>query len=118
MKTLILDYLEETAARLPDKTAFADPDTSVTFAELERGARAVASALLTHVQPRTVLGFYMDKTVSALVRFMGAEHAGCAYAPLNLRSSRRCSPGARSCAWRICSRMRSTTPLSPPSVAA
>ena len=32
MKTLILDYLEETAARLPDKTAFADPDTSVTFA--------------------------------------------------------------------------------------
>ena len=49
MKTLILDYLEETAARLPDKTAFADPDTSVTFAELERGARAVASALLTHV---------------------------------------------------------------------
>ena len=85
MKTLILDYLEETAARLPDKTAFADPDTSVTFAELEHGARAVASALLTHVQPRTVLGFYMDKTVSALVGFMGAVYAGCAYAPLNLR---------------------------------
>ena len=85
MKTLILDYLEETAARLPAKTAFADPDTSVTFAELERGARAVASALLTHVQPRTVLGFYMDKTVSALVGFMGAVYAGCAYAPLNLR---------------------------------
>ena len=85
MKTLILDYLEETAARLPDKTAFADPDTSVTFAELEHGARAVASALLTHVQPRTVLGFYMDKTVSVLVGFMGAVYAGCAYAPLNLR---------------------------------
>ena len=85
MKTLILDYLEETAARLPDKTAFADPETAVTFAELLRGARAVASALLAHTQPRMVLGFYMDKSVSALVGFMGAVYAGCAYAPLNLR---------------------------------
>lgn len=85
MKTLILDYLEETAARLPDKTAFADPDTSVTFAQLVRGARAVASALLGCTQPRMVLGFYMDKSVTALVGFMGAVYAGCAYAPLNLR---------------------------------
>ena len=85
MKTLILDYLEETAARLPDKTAFADPDTAVTFAQLVRGARAVASALLDCTQPRMVLGFYMDKSVAALVGFMGAVYAGCAYAPLNLR---------------------------------
>ena len=85
MKTLILDYLEETAARLPDKTAFADPDSSVTFAALLRGARAVASALLGFTQPRMVLGFYMDKSVAALVGFMGAVYAGCAYAPLNLR---------------------------------
>lgn len=85
MKTLILDYLEETAARLPDKTAFADPDSSVTFAALLRGARAVASALLGCTQPRMVLGFYMDKSVAALVGFMGAVYAGCAYAPLNLR---------------------------------
>ena len=85
MKTLILDYLEETAARLPDKTAFADPDTAVTFAQLVRGARAVASALLRCTRPRMVLGFYMDKSVAALVGFMGAVYAGCAYAPLNLR---------------------------------
>ena len=85
MKTLILDYLEETAARLPDKTAFADPDSSVTFAALLRGARAAASALLGCTQPRMVLGFYMDKSVAALMGFMGAVYAGCAYAPLNLR---------------------------------
>ena len=85
MKTLILDYLEETAARLPDKTAFADPDSSVTFAALLRGARAAASALLGCTQPRMVLGFYLDKSVAALVGFMGAVYAGCAYAPLNLR---------------------------------
>lgn len=85
MNTLILDFLEQTAARLPDKTAFADPDSSVTFAQLVRGARAVASALLTRTRPRTVLGFYMDKSVSAIVGFMGAVYAGCAYAPLNLR---------------------------------
>ena len=85
MKTLILDYLEETATRLPDKTAFADPDAAVTFSELVHGARAVASALLDCTKPRMVLGFYMDKSVAALVGFMGAVYAGCAYAPLNLR---------------------------------
>lgn len=85
MKTLVLDYLERTAARLPDKTAFADADSSATFAQLVRLSRAAGSALLPYVAPRTVIGFYMDKSVAALAGFFGAVYAGCAYAPLNLR---------------------------------
>ena len=85
MKTLILDYLEATCDRLPDKTAFADADTSATFAQLVRGARAVGSALLPLVPPRATVGFYLDKSVAAVVGFMGAVYAGCAYAQLNLR---------------------------------
>lgn len=36
MKTSILEYLEESARKYPDKTAFADEHTSCTFKELSR----------------------------------------------------------------------------------
>lgn len=85
MKYLILDYLEATASRLPEKTAFADEHTNVTFGQLVHRARAVGSALLPLVSPRSVVGFYMDKSVHTVTGFMGAVYAGCAYAQLNLR---------------------------------
>ena len=85
MKTLILDYMEATAARLPEKTAFADENASVTFGALVVRAKAVASALCAYVPPRSVIGFYMDKGVDTVVGFMGAVYAGCAYSLLNLR---------------------------------
>ena len=85
MKHLILDYLESTGARVPEKTAFADEANCATFAQLISGAKAVASALLERVGPRSSVGFYMDKSVAAVTGFMGAVYAGCAYAPLNLR---------------------------------
>ena len=78
MHTLILDALETTAARLPQKTAFVDTESSVTFAQLVRLARAAGSALSGHAAPRTVIGFYMDKSVQTVVGFLGAVYAGCA----------------------------------------
>ena len=70
MKYLILDYLEATASRLPEKTAFADEHTNVTFGQLVHRARAVGSALLPLVSPRSVVGFYMDKSVHTVTGFM------------------------------------------------
>ena len=85
MKYLIHDYLEATAARLPEKTAFADAEREISFAQLVSSARAVASGLIPHVSPRSIVGFYMDKSVEAICGFMGAMYAGCAYSQLNLR---------------------------------
>ncbi|MGN0991093.1 MAG: AMP-binding protein, partial [Candidatus Ventricola sp.] len=76
MKYLILDHLEATAARLPQKTAFADEGSAVTFEELIRLSRAVGSALLSRVAPRTTVGFYMDKSVQTVAGFFGAVYAG------------------------------------------
>ena len=41
MNNLILDYMEQTAARLPEKTAFADEQTSIAFAALVCRAKKV-----------------------------------------------------------------------------
>ena len=42
MKTSILEYLEESARKYPDKTAFADEHTSCTFKELELHLRNIS----------------------------------------------------------------------------
>ena len=85
MKYLIHDYLEATAARYPEKTAFVDPDGSATFDQLLAGARRIASALAACTRPRQTVAFYMDKSVATMTGFMGAMYAGCAYSLLNLR---------------------------------
>ena len=82
---LVLDVLEKTAARLPDKEAFADPDASLTFAGFMQRARRVGSALIKEIPAGSVIGFYLDKSCAALCGFFGAVYAGCAYAQLNLR---------------------------------
>ena len=45
MKANMLEYLEETAARFPDKIAFYDDRDSLTFAALEKTARRIGSCL-------------------------------------------------------------------------
>ena len=85
MKHLILDYLEETASRYPDKTALTDPSVSLSFSEWLRKAHAIGSALLRYVRPGNVIGFYTDKTCLTLCGFIGAVYAGCGYAQLNVR---------------------------------
>ena len=45
MITSILEYLESSASRYPDKTAFADLDATCTFEELRLRARRVGTAL-------------------------------------------------------------------------
>ena len=48
----ILDYLERSEIKFPDKTAFADEGASCTYAELKMRARAVGTCLAQKVSPR------------------------------------------------------------------
>ena len=45
-KTNILEFLEETVSRFPDKVALSDGVDSLTFSEIVRKAQALGSALL------------------------------------------------------------------------
>ena len=77
MKTSILEYLEESARKYPDKTAFADEHTSCTFKELEQTARRTGTALAKHFTPRNPVPVFMEKSVETIGVFMGAVYAGC-----------------------------------------
>ena len=68
----ILEYLERSESRYPDKTAFADEGASCTYAELKMRARAVGTCLAQKVSPRMPVPVLMEKSVNAIYSFMGA----------------------------------------------
>ena len=52
MKNSVLCYLEETAARLPDKVAFFDAEGEITFEQLRKSAVDIAFAIQEKVGGR------------------------------------------------------------------
>ena len=83
MRINVLDYLDETAARLPDKVSFRDEHTAVTFSQLRSFARAGGSALLKSGIAKEPVAVYMSKTPSEIASFMAVLEAGCFYVPID-----------------------------------
>ncbi|MEG0616440.1 MAG: amino acid adenylation domain-containing protein [Oscillospiraceae bacterium] len=84
MITNILQYLEQSAQNYPNKTAFAEADTSVTFSELTQRAKAIGSYVSAHSAQCKPVAVFMDKSVDAITAFMGAVYGGCFYIMLDV----------------------------------
>ena len=83
MLTNILQYLEHTAARVPDKLAFSDGETGLTFGDLSHTARAVGSAICARSLRRESVVVLMDKSAMEIAVFLGVVYAGCHYVPMD-----------------------------------
>jgi len=83
MQTNILEYLEATAPRLPDKVAYSDGTDDLTFSELHHMARAVGSALFRAGYRREPIAILMNKHPREIAAFYGTVYAGCFYVPLD-----------------------------------
>lgn len=83
MQTNILEYLEKTAERVPDKTAFADEKTSLTFYEFEQRAKKTGTYLAQHGIYHQPVIVYMKKTPDILAAFFGVVYGGCFYVPID-----------------------------------
>ena len=83
MQRNILEYLERTAKRVPDKTAFSSESDSLTFSQLFDASRRIGSALIRngcHKQPVVV---FMKKQPKTIAAFLGVIYSGCFYVPLD-----------------------------------
>ena len=83
MRTNVLEYLEETAARLPDKISFADDNTALSFGELLRQARSAGSALLGEGISKKPVVVFMEKGPGNIAAFFGALYSGGSYVPID-----------------------------------
>ena len=77
--TNVLEYLERSAERFPEKTAFADPDAEITYEGLVRRAKRIGTALAALQEPGKPVPVFMGKGVDTIAAFMGAVYAGCFY---------------------------------------
>ena len=50
MITNVLEYLDQSAKRYPDKTAFADEKERCTFRELEENSRKIGSSIAVKIK--------------------------------------------------------------------
>lgn len=80
----VLDYLEGSVVKYPDKIAVADIHGSYTYGELSQKARALGSFLAHRgLQKDAPVVVLLDKEILALPTFWGITYAGGIYAPLD-----------------------------------
>ncbi|CUH93123.1 amino acid adenylation domain-containing protein [Herbinix luporum] len=83
MQTNVLEYLENIIERVPNKTAYADDKSEVTFMEVYTRSRAIGSFLYNQGHYKEPVVVFMGKTPSAIISFYGVIYAGCFYVPID-----------------------------------
>ena len=83
MQYSILSYLENTARRIPEKTAVIDESRSASWRELLLFSRRVGTALAQRGAFGRPVAVYMEKSIPALCAFFGATYAGGFYSFFN-----------------------------------
>lgn len=83
MESNVLEWLEKTANRLPQKTAFEDTQNAVTFSEVLLTAKAIGSALAEYTPPCRPVAVLSGRHAFTPSVFLGVVYAGCFYAPLD-----------------------------------
>lgn len=84
MKANVTYWLDETARRFPDKTAYADEKKEVTFAQLRARARAIACELTERGLFKKPVAVFLEKGVDVLISFMGAAYSCNFYSPIDV----------------------------------
>ena len=79
----ILEYLERTAALLPEHMAFADDEASLSFSQLLDRTRRGGSGLLRRGLRSEPVAVFMRKSPDMLAACLAAVTAGCCYVPLD-----------------------------------
>ena len=80
----VAEYLEATAARVPNKLAFADVKNEISFSELRRQSRAIASSFARKGVFKKPILVALEKNIQPVSVFLGAAYSGNFYVPLDV----------------------------------
>ena len=83
MQNNVLDYMEETVKRVPDKTAFSNGVDALTFREVYDQCNAVGSWLHREGFYKEPVVVFMDKHPKEITAFFGVIRGGCFYVPID-----------------------------------
>lgn len=83
MITNILDYLERSAERFPDKVAFGDTKREITYRQLVREAKAIGTLFASYGFRKKPVAVVTDHTIECLITFLGIVYSGNFYVPVD-----------------------------------
>lgn len=84
MTTNILEYLEESSQKYPNKKAFVDERETYTYQELKNYGESIGSAIGRLGVLRRPVVVYLDKSVKMIASFMGILYSGNFYCPIDV----------------------------------
>lgn len=80
----MIDYLEKTSIRYPEKTAFQDSEKSITYGELWKQAEGTAAMLIrTFSRINEPVAVIIDRNVESICAFMGIAMSRNFYVPID-----------------------------------
>lgn len=81
----VLDYLESSTRRLPEKTVFADENNSIAYGTFTQYAKSIGTKILdeTKNSKRHPIVVFVDRNIESLVLFMGVTYSGNFYVPID-----------------------------------
>ena len=83
MQNNVLDYLDGSLERVPNKIAYADDDVQLTFSDVKRIMDSVGSGLIAKGCKREPVIVFMKKSPNTIATFFGVINAGCYYVPID-----------------------------------
>ncbi len=83
MQNNVLDYLERTVLRVPDKIAFSNGTEGMTFSEVDRESRAIGTWLHRKGIYKKPVVVFMNKHPREVTAFFGVIRGGCFYVPID-----------------------------------
>ena len=83
MQRNILEYLEHTVCRVPDKIALSAEDGELTFRDVYAQARSIGTKMIRDGNYKQPIVVFMKKHPKTITAFLGAIYAGCYYVPLD-----------------------------------
>lgn len=82
----ILQFLEKSEERYPDKIAFADVKREVTYREFVNNSKLIGSYILNNNITKKPIAIFIDKTVNCLEAMMGVLYSGNFYTIIDTNS--------------------------------
>ncbi len=80
----VLDYMDITAARFPDKAAYIDEEKTITFEGLRQEVNKIASGMLPDAVYGEPVLVYMAKSVDCIEAFLAVRATGAFYVPIDV----------------------------------
>ena len=79
----VLEYLEISASKFPQKMAIIDTNSSITYSEFFNHVGSIGNAVVTKIKQGMPVGLFMEKSIDALCAMLGVAYAGGCYSIFN-----------------------------------